>query len=264
MDIIDVAYPNKDKTTLRAYKDFFIDIRQNIRKSFTGKYIPETHSLVICNIYRTPKHSIITALHELSHHIETIDKGESLRHSKYFYSVFEKLIGSALDMGVIDKVDITSITDTSDGKKLNKFLETYKYNPVKYNKDYQYIIIYNGYKIRNELKNKGYFFSSFDKTWIKRFINKDIKEEKEKLLKLKDDLEIEIRKPNDIYINSVGYIVISGNTFKYKDILKENGFYYKNQKWAKKVTSNDTEEELKKIRMAKFIGCNSNFQYEPI
>lgn len=261
MDIIDQTYPDKDKKTKRAYKDFSLEIKQDIRKSFMGKYSHKNKTIYICNIFRNPKHSVITTLHELAHHIEYIDKGTT-GHSKNFYSIFEKLVHSALDMGIIHKSDILMVKDTSDRNKMDEFVKTYVPHRTGYEEGYKYVIVYNGYSIKDSLKKDGYSFSSFDKTWVKKFIDEEADKESLRISKLSDKINIELRRANDILINSVGYIVVTGKTYEHKDTLKKLGYYYKNKKWIKKVSSDTAESELNNISYYKLDDCKTEFQYD--
>ncbi len=136
-DLVDYAYddnnPKKD-----LYKKFYIEVSEQNKKSFHGDYNIKTHHIRIFNTYRDDASIIVTTIHELTHHIDNCNRGTS-DHSKEFYTIFEHLLKTGLNMGLFSKEQFFAATaDASDSKKVRKMIEDYE--PVNKQKDCSDII----------------------------------------------------------------------------------------------------------------------------
>lgn len=49
-------------------------------------------------------------------------------------------------------------------------------------------------------------------------------------------------------INIQALVVASGNTYIYKDILKQEKFYFENGYWKKRIYANEYYNEIKKLK----------------
>jgi predicted SprT family Zn-dependent metalloprotease len=93
-----------------------------------GDYTFKTKQIRIFNMINISReHFVGTAIHELAHHIEYIDKG-STGHSKNFYTIYKRLIDIAVKKDFI-KYSIMAkekLIDSSDIRQLEKFFPELK------------------------------------------------------------------------------------------------------------------------------------------
>lgn len=117
-DLVDYAY--KDNPKLENYKRFYIEVSEQNRNTVHGYYNERTHHIRIFNMYRDDAAIIATTIHELAHHIDTCNRGR-YDHSKEFYTIFEHLLKTALNMGLFNKEQFFASTrDASDSNKIIK------------------------------------------------------------------------------------------------------------------------------------------------
>lgn len=167
-DLVDIAYRNEPEEKRKAYKGFYIDVMDKNWKSFHGRYFPSKRKIEIYNTYRSDQAVIATTIHELSHHIDHMNRGRNLSdpHGKPFYDVFRKLLFTALDMGIFDKDGFLEATrDASDSNKIARMLENYVLHPVSYKTGESLVIVNNGYDIKEHLKGKGFLYNHINRTW---------------------------------------------------------------------------------------------------
>lgn len=252
-DIIDYVYEeNRDK-----YKKFYISIIPKESKRCHGLYKPKTKAIEIYNLSRPYNHIILTVLHELSHHIDSCDRGDS-NHKKPFYDIFYKLIIAALELKIISKRDIITETDSKDRDTLQKYYGSIKNWEIEtrdeYKKDIKIIKVINSFAIKDYLKIRGYKYSKLEQAWIKELKIDRVIDELNKLRRITDEENIKIYDRSDLKIEAIYYIVVL-NSFNHKDILKANGYIYNgygiNKKsWNKKINAQDLkaeEEELNEL-----------------
>ena len=103
-----VEYTFKDDPRLKAYKSFTIEILDKNFKSKLGDYRGDTRHIRIMNTYRDENKLIVTAVHELAHHVNHMQGNEDI-HGKGFYANYEKLLHGALDMKLITKSEWMTI-----------------------------------------------------------------------------------------------------------------------------------------------------------
>ena len=61
------------------------------------------------------------------------------------------------------------------------------------------------------------------------------------------------------YFANEVYFVIKGNSYKYKEQLKEFGYKYYNKEWRKRVTTSAYKHEISKLRS--FYGIIITYEY---
>lgn len=164
-DIVDHAYPNDPKS--RLLKGFYIEIFDDKLKTFHGDYNLETRSIRICNLYRNDTMLVVTAIHELAHHVDYIRRGLT-NHDDHFYAVFKVLLYAGLDMRLFSKEKyLQTRRDAKDYNKVVRILERYHGKDSQYKKDIVVVSVQNGYDIRSQLKGNGFSFNGKDKSWEK-------------------------------------------------------------------------------------------------
>lgn len=179
IDNLDVDLRLKDQ-----YKDFefvFVDKTLNSR---SGVYFLRRG---IIEVTQTKKHTnanqIMTCLHELAHHIDTVNRGTS-DHSKEFYKQFALLIYSALDLGKVTYQDAINIVHAnSDYRKVIKILENYEPKLPINKKPYELVAV-NVKGLAEEdktLQGMGYEWNQRRKCWFRNVLPDVARFEKETL-----------------------------------------------------------------------------------
>lgn len=110
------------------YKNFKLLTSHKEMKTKHGDYNLENKIIRIYNMVNISReHFVGTAIHELSHHIENVDTGNS-GHSKNFYTIYKKLVDIAIKKGVIDYQQMRNekVIDTSDISQLEKYFPEMK------------------------------------------------------------------------------------------------------------------------------------------
>ena len=176
VDIVDHAYaghPNLDR-----YRRFYVEVVTDKEyKSKNGDYHAKDRHLRIFDQGRSPENIVKTAIHELAHHIDTVNRGHS-DHSRVFYQEYIRLLTSAIDMGIFSLEDfLETERDSQDGNKVRRMLRGYKPKASTYKADEVLIAVTDGYDQKDRLKKAGYSWNPSSKAWQKEVGLPQVKEE---------------------------------------------------------------------------------------
>lgn len=254
-DIIDYAYKNIDENKKKRYKYVFFEVSNRELATFHGDYSPKNKKIRIFNLSRDDKSVLCTSLHELAHHIDYINRGTT-DHSQEFYKVYEQLIKAALEMNLTTKEQLLSLKrDASDTNKVKKIVEDLKVGIVDTYKKNKYIIrVMNCFNIKEHLKVLGYNWNGTSRVWEKEVNKEELELEKKKVEELISSENIEIRFANEITFDCFSYLIVL-DSFKYKEQLKERGYYYdgKKRSWKKRFNNKEIKNEISYLKQ---IGLN--------
>ena len=233
-----VEYTFKDDPRLKAYKAFTIETLDKNFKSRLGDYDQTTRHIRITNIYRDENKLIITAVHELAHHVNFMQGNEDA-HGKGFYANYEKLLHGALDMKLITKSEwmttFSQLHDAVDENKVNKMIERYKPKDAEYKKGRKKITVYDAFDIKDELKAQGFSYNKIVKGWDIETDEEKVKnfqmylDQKEVKYTVSDASKYIVKKEED----KKPYILSVKGGYPIKDKLREAGYRYrqKDQCW---------------------------------
>lgn len=253
-DIVRYTYKDDCKN---SYFKFYIELSEKDFKTKHGLYKMKEKRIIIYNTYRDDEAILCTTVHELAHHIDFCNRGTS-DHKESFYKVYEELLFTAMNMGIIHKDKFLQTTkDASDSNKIRKIMDKYKPNPISYKQDQTIISFTNCYEYKNYLKNNGYQYNANQKAWEKEV--EDIDKELNSLKEMPGVI-LNIRKVTDIHFNpgkeSTALkisgldkkIVATGNTYSYKENLKEEGFLWdkRTKTWQYHILEESDEKRLRK------------------
>lgn len=172
-DLIDYCYKGKvADNTLNYYKDFYIELYAKVYSSFLGDYRRTDGRIRIMRVgYETNDSLIITLIHELSHHVDTINRGRS-NHDKNFYKIHVELLIGAFDMNLISyDAFMQCDTTAANNKKIKRLVQKENYilkNINNYHSNEFWIIVPNAYSEKEFFKTNEFKFNSFSKYWFKR------------------------------------------------------------------------------------------------
>lgn len=245
-DIIDYAYKNDKR--IKLYKHLFIELVRKEMKSFNGDYSPKEHKIRLVNLKRDNEVIICTLLHELSHHIDYINRNTS-DHSDKFYAVYKEVLKAALNMGIVTTVQLLSMKRTSsDNNKVKKIVKSlHIQNTHNYKEDKLLVQVYKAFEIKDKLKLNGYIWNSLSKAWEKEFniyekeiiINKLLEITTIDNIKIKPAISTTFEHYDDISIQ---------NAYQFKEELKARGYHYSNKLWIKKISSENISNEIKELQ----------------
>ena len=189
-DMVEYAY--KDDPRLPQYKKFYVEYLKKRLKTKLGDYRWEGHHIRVFTEGVEDVQIMLTSIHELSHHIDYVQRKES-HHDKRFYAIYRRLLYAALDMRIIDKYEYMGIVKTtSDASKVMKMLQAYHPRYTDYKKNMIRIVVSRAYEIKEDLKKEGYSYNAYKKTWEKELTEKEYDErEKEFLDRLGAEYETE-------------------------------------------------------------------------
>lgn len=113
---------------------------------------------------------IITLIHELSYHIDTINRGKS-NHDNNFYKGHIELLFGAFDLNIMSYEEFMQCNTTAaNDKKLKKLVQ--KQNYIHFDANYHsyevWAIVPNAYSEKEFLKENEFKYNILSKIWFKR------------------------------------------------------------------------------------------------
>lgn len=227
--------------SIKPYINFSISIVPKELKSKHGHYIPNDRKIEIFNLARPPGCTMLTCIHELAHHVEFMDLGET-GHKKSFYSRFHGLLLSALSHGFVVPKDLEDdAKDSKDYKKLVGYfgdIEFWDYEVTEEAKK-RFVFVFNGYHQREELKQRGYKYFKKSQAWGKEYPNPLYANREAKLLQYTfETMDIGVVSQATTLFTLNYYIAVPG-AYGEKELLKQHGYrwgaYGVKGTWVKKV-----------------------------
>lgn len=250
-DIIDETYRGDGK--ILKYKSYFITLDTKQPKSMLGVYKRNDKSIKVFHLLQeNNKYNIVVLIHEVSHHIEYEQRGES-GHGVEFYKIHQALLFSALDMEILKVDDVKkSMWKSSNGEKLAKMLRLYHPKPIVYKQGLKIIYIYNSFTMKEELKEMKYQWNNIDRCWYREISQEDIPKE---VVLLTEGLMIN---GNDIILGDgqavatriKAIISVEGDTYSIKNDLKELGYIWDSigKFWKKSVMNDEIQKEETRVK----------------
>lgn len=179
--LVSYAYPNETNSRLEQYKRFYLEFCSKVTKSKAGDYTPDKRRIRIFGVgLENPSRLLIVAIHELSHHIDFINRHSS-DHSDEFYAIYKQLLFTALDRKIITIDDVYNYCSdgrTSDEKNVLNMLGNYRIDPAQLNSSdgqqkenkngFVSINVFDCFKVKERIKMAGYKWNVFYKCWSKQ------------------------------------------------------------------------------------------------
>lgn len=250
-DILAYAFPEKSHP-LEKLQQFYVEFQRKESKK-DGDYQADFKRIRVFNLSRDSKSLILTALHDLSHHIEMTFFGETA-HKERFYLYYHNLLITAVGMRIIRKEDLFYIHE-KELEKLQKFHGLIRYwevPEVAYKKGVYYIDVSEGYAYRETLKSWGYRYMALEEIWRGTFEEDTVWLEKGELIELGlSPKQIYVHQAADYQTRFIYYLVIR-NAFDHRKALYKLGYRYGayefgERHWVKKIPAQKLEEEQEKV-----------------
>ncbi|EOW1885739.1 hypothetical protein ACNZ61_002944 [Enterococcus hirae] len=250
--IVQEAYPDK-----KIYQDFTVRIIPKELKSKHGQYIQNDRRIEIYNLSRAPATNFLTALHEVAHHIEVMDLGETA-HKETFYARFYSLVCIALKRGYLNQGDfLTDSKDSSDYKKLCHYYGSSFAKDFTQPKERDTVVVLGAYQARVLLKRRDFSYLPSQQVWVRKFETEaQAMRERQILESFHQDFKLKVVSFLEPIFIQTYYVAVSG-AYPYREILRKegfvwNGYGYKNA-WIKKFPSTEYQKVcafLKEQRLA--------------
>lgn len=244
-DIIDNAYPDVTEDKLKQYKKFYLKITPKELRSKHGHYIYASQTIEIFNLSRHSGPIVKTCIHELAHHIDCCNRKTS-DHQAPFYEEYTRLLYAALNMQIIKPEEVSEKAEASDDNKVERIVAKWEPHYINYKQDKRRIIVKNCYNQKEQLKARGYKWSSLENAWVLETTLNSEQEETEYLSSIGCNY-FSVVESADLEINAIGHLIACGKTYENKNELKEHGFYFMKKEWQKKMPLQEMEEEKKKL-----------------
>lgn len=238
-----IAEETFPKATILPFK---VEIHPKEMKTKHGDYNPKKNVIRIFNLSQKVDYTIATALHELAHHCELSLYGKT-GHSKQFYEIFKVLLETAVCMGIVDYNTLRLQENANDIRMLEKHVGSVSVLAKSVVSDDEVVIkVLQSFAFRKELKEQGYFYDQVEKAWGKIVPTSKVETEKEFLHRFTSNEQLVVRSLYDLSFEAIYYVFIP-NGFTARDLLKENGYFFKQRKkqkgWAKKIIATDLADE---------------------
>lgn len=238
--------------------DFRVSIVSKEIKSKLGRYTPNERLIEVFNLSRKPASILITAIHELAHHVEFMETGEK-GHKQPFYSYYHQLLLTAIRLGLITLDDIKSTaTDSQDLVKLEENhgeVDCWKF--TKKRPSDSYIVVFNCFNEKDDLKQRGYAYFPHNKSWRKKFQNVQEAEKEQNLLLYTLHLSKDYVKLGTIStaLFTQQYTLAVHGAYGKKKTLEDFGYGWEKFKikgaWVKRIFANELKSEAEKLKEAR-------------
>lgn len=237
------------KKTFRGkyIEPFYVEMTKVENEKRLGRYHIRDKTIYINNISRETTPIMVTAIHELTHHILVTEKDHK-NHDKLFYDTLYKLMKTAVYLGYVNYNQARRIKDSNTISEMERRSGRVRvtYNPsTDTNEKYRTIYIRNGYTVKNLLQEKKYMFSPLEYLWEKDTLKEEAEQDKQDFLKIDPSLNIEIRKLNDLIVSPVYKIIVTGDTYNNRKFLNEHDYMFDREKktWNKTVIKDEIQKE---------------------
>ncbi|EHO5110673.1 hypothetical protein KLP99_002903 [Listeria monocytogenes] len=250
-DVLEYAFPSSTHPLVKL-QQFSVECQRKETKK-DGDYNADIHRIRIFNLSRDSKEILLTALHDLSHHIEYTFYGESA-HKDRFYMYYHNLLVTAVGMKLLLKIDLNLLAEKEQEKleKIHGSFFYWKIPDLSYKENIFYLDVKNGYEFRETLKEWGYKYLSLEEVWRGEFNRDTVWEEKSELNEIGiDDKSIYVHHAVDFQTTFVYYLVIR-NAYDHRLTLRKLGYRYGafnvgKRNWVKKIDAKDLNEERAKV-----------------
>lgn len=244
--LLDLTYEDSSK-----YKHYRLLLEPKEMKSKHGQYDWQSQAIQIYNFSRKPAFTMLTCLHELAHHVQIIDTGNS-DHTEAFYVRFYKLLLTGIGLGWITALDIEQENDASDCQKLEKYFGSPSaWSIPEVSIEAAYVLtVKNAYAERDYLKANHFKWFALMQGWQKTVDSLNEAELfKDILINKNRELIVNITNKSFPQFSMMYYLIVK-NGYEQRQVLRKLGYTWQGFEikkcWVKKIVSQTYHEELAK------------------
>lgn len=230
-----VLVGNIDEETRKSYQYFSIELSKKELKR-NERY--KDRVITVYNLYRQEDEIVNSLIIGLAHHIDWCNRGETgtKNAGKPFLTLYETMLFEALDEGLLSFEELKASRDYENIKLIRDITSTYF--PPEQLKKRCILEVYSCFPIKDYLKSQGFSYNQIHRSWDIEVDTNSVARLQQVIIEKCKTAEIKTRDINKIIFGLPAKVCISGNTYKYKEILRENKYYFENQKWCKKIQAN--------------------------
>lgn len=238
------TYPDRHGKIL----SFSVDVIAKEMKSFHGDYHPGLRKMRIFNLGRPTAWIVKTSVHELAHHIDCCFYGKT-GHDLQFYTTYKQLLETGHRMGVIDLDLVTDEIGVRDVRQLEKIAGPLVYE-TQVKKSGWLLKVDNAFSFKDELKQRGYTYSSTERVWLIECDASILEDEQGWLHAQTDAQNIRVVAADENEIESVYYCIMGKDgMFAHKEALKADGFTFNSKYgWYKRILAKDQKGLAKDLQ----------------
>lgn len=231
-----------DEETKTSYQYFNIELS---KKSLKRNESYKERKITVYNLYRQEDEIVNSIIIGLALHIDWCNKGETGTAEKSFSSLYEKLLFEALDTGMISYEALKQSNDYYNSKLIRNTTSTYF--PKQNTEERCILEVHSCYPLKDYLKRQGFKYNESHQSWDTEVSTNSVEQLKEAISNKCKTAEVKTRHINKIVFGLRARVCITGYTYKFKDILKANKYYYENKKWYKNIQADMYLQEKNNI-----------------
>lgn len=241
IELIKILCTDIDDEVQNSYCKFNVVLsKKELVKNETYK----NRTMTVNNLFREECEVANSLIVCLAHHIDFCNRGET-DNKKEFVKLYQTILFCALENQYIDFNELKASNDFNNSKLLQDALSSYW--PSNYTSNKCILEVYNSFAIKDYLKAHKFEYNMQHQSWDLEIDSNRADEISKIILNKSKDLIVKTRNPNKIVFGAVAYICVLGNTYKYRDLLKQEHYFYKKPKWCKRIMANEYLSEKKKI-----------------
>lgn len=246
LEVLQNAYPD----LYQKYKNFMlVTVCKEQKKA--SKYTFDKKTITIGSLSRSPADIFISALIELSRHIDIINRQET-HDDKELFIITKKLLVTAINLNTIKLADLKNYSDERTKKNLLKYFHSFDYwkYDIQIKPKNIYIYVDDAFMIKNVLKTNGYHYDPLQALWIKKIPSYNTLDDQEFVNKYITKASFTIIGDNSFYIRPVYQLRFKTYAKDENELLKALDYRYDPIKkvWIKIIHANNVNQELKNIR----------------
>jgi hypothetical protein len=248
--IADETYPNR-------IVRFSVDMLPNEFASRHGDYKWATKKIRTMNLSRGVGAILATAIHELAHHCEVCNTGNT-GHGETFYLTMRDLMITAMKHGWVVPDDLQGLATgnaPSDRVFIRKFGDDLMQIKSSSTGSASIIKVFDAFAIKDALKAAGYAWSNLELCWAKEAPADEVEHET-RFIAACGQARVVVQDGRRATMDVVFHAVVH-NGVQQREKLKAAGYRFKGYGytapvWVKRITAEEKDAEA---RFLKSIGC---------
>lgn len=243
-ELLKTAYGELSEAEQSSYSSVFVELCRDVRKT-NERY--NNRKITIYNLYRQESEIINSLIIGLAHHVDFCKNGETDNTQK-FREIYQDMLFKALDADRLSFDELKKSNDYQTKIALRNALSTYWPDNTDTSSE-KIIEVKNCFEIKDDLKKMGFTYNQLIQSWDKSVPVSEISKVTTDIHNMKPEALISTRSSNRMVFAFNAFVCVSGKTYAYKDILKDNGYHFdmNTKLWRKKIVNNQFLSEQEKI-----------------
>lgn len=253
-DVIDYTYQNNtNENKIIDYKRFYV-VYNNKMSNSDGAYNWKKRTVTLNNLYQDDTALLFNLLRLLAQHIDFRNRGITKSSDWQQTAEFERLLRSAISMGLIKILSIYDNIHLSEKEEAIMYkLEKECIAENNYKEDIMVFRIESCFDIKDVLRASGYKWLTNEKCWEKEVKSSDVGAETSFLEKYISLSKVSVSSAAQLLVTAYMWVLVY-ECYEMKEELKSAGYKYdgKERAWKKKFNVDDVKYELGRLANAGF------------